>query len=149
MANKREAHLAMIQGIINRLSQNSFLLKGWSVVLVSALLAIAASSATSSLIPVAFLPAIAFWGLDGYFLWQERLFRALYDHVRRTEDDYVDYGLSTEPFRVTTTWWHEARSRISTSRPPRITWPRATLSRTLLIFHGAVVVTVSILAATT
>jgi len=31
MADKREAHLAMIQGVINRLAQNSFLLKGWSV----------------------------------------------------------------------------------------------------------------------
>ena len=36
MSHKYE-HLKMIQGIINRLSQNSFLLKGWSVILVSAL----------------------------------------------------------------------------------------------------------------
>ena len=33
------SHLEMIQGIVNRLSQNSFLLKGWTVVLVSGLFA--------------------------------------------------------------------------------------------------------------
>ena len=48
MAAKREAHLAMIQGAINRLAQNSFLLKGWSVLLVSALLVVAASSAVEA-----------------------------------------------------------------------------------------------------
>lgn len=75
MAHKLQAHLTMIQGIVNRLSQNSFLLKGWSVVLVSALLAVAASSAEGLLVFVAFLPAAAFWGLDaissgrsGYFV---------------------------------------------------------------------------------
>ena len=35
-------HLEMIQGIVNRMSINSFLLKGWSVVLVSGLFALAA-----------------------------------------------------------------------------------------------------------
>ncbi len=79
MADKREAHLAMIQGVINRHAQNSFLLKGWSVLLVFALLAVAASSSEGWILPVAFLPAAAFWGLDGYFLRQERLFRYLYN----------------------------------------------------------------------
>ena len=86
MADKREAHLAMIQGVINRLAQNSFLLKGWSVLLVSALLAVAASSSEDWILPVAFLPTAAFWGLDGYYLRQERLFRRLYDHAREVDE---------------------------------------------------------------
>lgn len=36
-------HLEFIQGVVNRLSTDSFLLKGWSVVLVSALFALSAS----------------------------------------------------------------------------------------------------------
>ena len=44
MAGEMQAHLAMIQGVVNRLAQSSLLLKGWSVVLVSALLAFAAIS---------------------------------------------------------------------------------------------------------
>ena len=83
MTARKEAHLAMIQGVVTRLGQNSFLLKGWSVLLVSALLALGAASSEKVILVVAFLPVLAFWGLDGYFLWQERLFRALYDHVRR------------------------------------------------------------------
>ena len=82
MENKR-SHLEMIQGVVNRLSHNSFLLKGWSVILVSAMFAIAAKDSNMIFIYLAYFPAISFWGLDGYFLHQERLFRALYDHVRK------------------------------------------------------------------
>jgi hypothetical protein len=39
---KKLAHLEMIQGVANRLSHNSFLLKGWCVVLVSGLFALSA-----------------------------------------------------------------------------------------------------------
>ena len=81
MDNKR-THLELIQGIINRLSTNSFVLKGWSVVLVSALFALAAPESRPAFVYLAYIPTVVFWGLDGYFLWQERLYRALYDHVR-------------------------------------------------------------------
>ena len=37
--DKKLAHLEMIQGVVNRLANCSFLLKGWSVLLVSALFA--------------------------------------------------------------------------------------------------------------
>ena len=73
----REKHLELIQGVINRMAGNSFHLKGWSVVLVSALFALAASDANINFVYLAFLPAIAFWVLDGYFLWQERMYRKL------------------------------------------------------------------------
>ena len=132
MADRREAHLAMIQGVINRLAQNSFLLKGWSVLLVSALLAVAASSSEDWILPVAFLPAVAFWGLDGYYLRQERLFRKLYDHARQA-DDGVDYGMDTGPFQ-------------SAER-----WRSVVVSRTLSAFHGtlvAAVVIVTVIAFT-
>ena len=131
MGDAREAHLAMIQRIINRLSQSSFLLKGWSVLLVSALLAFAANSSEVSILLVAFLPAIAFWGLDGYFLRQERLFRKLYDHARTADPSSVDYGMDTSPFL------------------PRTSWLRATFSRTLIAFHGALGLTIVIVIIVT
>ena len=126
MADKREAHLAMIQGVINRLAQNSFLLKGWSVLLVSALLAVAASSSEDWILPVAFLPTAAFWGLDGYYLRQERLFRRLYNHAREVEDAEVDYGMDTGPFQSA------------------VRWRSVVLSRTLSAFHGTLVAAVLI-----
>ena len=90
MDERKLKHLELIQGVINRLAGNSFLVKGWSVLLVSALLTLAARrqpDAGAGLLGIPFLPALIFWGLDGYFLWQERLYRALYNHVRVQPED--------------------------------------------------------------
>ncbi len=72
-------HLEMIQGVINRLSTNAFLLKGWTVVLVSAFFALSVRASNPAFIFLAYIPAFVFWGLDGYFLWEEKKFRALYN----------------------------------------------------------------------
>ncbi len=41
MANEQKhKHLELIQGVINRLSTNPFLLKGWSVVLILAVIVV-------------------------------------------------------------------------------------------------------------
>lgn len=119
-------HLELIQGVINRLSTNSFLLKGWSVVLVSALFALAAPESRAAFVYLAYIPAFVFWGLDGYFLWQERLYRALYDHVRSKPDAEIDFSMDTSSFRGTSPGG----------------WPEAVLSRTLLAFHGVLIVAV-------
>ena len=124
---RKGKHLEFIQGTVNRLSTNSFLLKGWSVVLVSALFALAAADSSRYFIYLAYFPAIAFWILDGYFLWQERLFRALYDHVRSLEEADVDYSMDTSPYVDRTTSW------------AGVCW-----SKTLVIFHGVVLLTVVI-----
>ena len=122
---KKLAHLKMIQGIVNRLSNNSFLLKGWSVVLVSALFALAAGNTKVYFIYLAYFPAIAFWVLDGYFLWQESLFRALYDHVRQTKEEEVDFSM-------------DIRIVKSQVKP----WSDVIFSMTLLIFHGTVLTSI-------
>lgn len=126
MENKR-THLAMIQGIVNRLAQDSFLLKGWSVVLVSALFALAATSSNRHGVCLAYFPAIAFWILDGYFLWQERLFRALYDKVRVLNEEDIDFSMATYELRA------ENKS-----------WCDAILTNTLLIFHGIVIGSIAV-----
>lgn len=118
---KKMSHLAMIQGIVNRLSQNSFLLKGWSVVLVSALFALAANDTNILFVYLAYFPAFAFWILDGYFLWQERLFRALYDYIRDLKEEEIDFSMDT--------------SIVKDKVKP---WGSVVFSKTLLIFHGTV-----------
>ena len=114
-------HLKFIQGVINRLASDSFRMKGWCVVLVAALFILLAREGRIEFIAVALVPVIAFWGLDGYFLWQERLYRALYDHVRTLAEDQIDFSLNVSPF--------------GTGRPR--TWPGAIFSRTLFVFYGA------------
>jgi hypothetical protein len=91
-------HLEFIQGVINRMAANSFLLKGWSLTLVAAVFALAAKDGNSALVPVAYLPAIVFWFLDAYFLRQERLYRALYDDVRSKGEQAIDFDLNAQRF---------------------------------------------------
>ena len=74
--------LEFIQAIISRMANNSFLLRGWVVTLVVALFALEKSSSNGRFLFIANYPILIFWLLDGYFLSQERLFRALYDTVR-------------------------------------------------------------------
>lgn len=93
------SHLTMIQDVIKRMAGNSFLLKGWSVTLVSALFALAAANSDKRFLLVAFLPVILFWTLDAYFLRQERLFRRLYDHVRSLETQSIDFSMDTSPYQ--------------------------------------------------
>ena len=103
MDELKQKHLELIQGVINRLAGNSFVVKGWSVLLVSALLALAAAARESGgdgrLLCIPLLPALIFWGLDGYFLWQEKLFRRLYNYVRVQSEDNIDFSMETEEFK--------------------------------------------------
>jgi len=74
-------HLKLVQGVISRMGQNSFALKGWSVTLVAALMALAVNSHRRSYALLALFPSAVFWGLDSYYLWQERRFRDVYNEV--------------------------------------------------------------------
>lgn len=68
----------VIQDIIKRMAFNSFLIKGWAVTLVVVALLLKGTKCQAS---IAFIPLIIFWFLDAYFLWQERMYRKLYDWV--------------------------------------------------------------------
>lgn len=125
-------HLEMIQGVINRLSTNSFLLKGWSVVLISALFALSAGDSNPAFIYLAYIPAFVFWGLDGYFLREERKFRALYNSVRKKDESDIDFSMNTEVVAG------QAGS-----------WMVATISTTLVPFHGVLIVAVVVVMVLT
>lgn len=76
---KKLKHLEMIQAVINRMANNSFMLKGWTVTLVAGIFALASKDADKMYFLIAYIPLIIFWGLDSYYLLQERLYRSLYD----------------------------------------------------------------------
>ena len=71
--------LEMIQAIIARMAQNSFVIKGWAVTLSAALLALNARGADLSFAVLAVFPAVVFCGMDAYYLSLERQFRATYN----------------------------------------------------------------------
>ena len=125
-------HLEFIQGVINRLATNSFQMKGWSVVLVAAILVLLARESRLEAAYIALAPILVFWALDAYFLWQERLYRALYDHVRTLEEAQIDFAMNVAPFRT----------------GYRRSWLGAALSHTLLFFYTALEVTAAVFAVT-
>lgn len=119
-------HLEFIQGIINRMASNSFLLKGWCVTLVSALFALAAQDSHTEFIWLAFFPVIMFWILDAYFLRQERLFRKKYDNVSSQTETEIDFSMNTSPFT----------NQVDS-------WIRTAFSWTLFIFYGTIMLAIA------
>lgn len=75
-------HLEFIQSVIARLANNSFLLKGWSVTLVAAILALTVRDSSIYPMFLALFPALVFWGLDAFYLAQERHFRKMHEDAR-------------------------------------------------------------------
>lgn len=80
-------HLEFLQAAVTRLAGNSFLLKGWGTTLALAVLVLESKVGLGKVAWLAMLVLVAFWMLDGYYLVQERRFRALYDFVRLSDED--------------------------------------------------------------
>ena len=112
-------HLRMTQAVVNRLGSNSFLVKGWSMtVIVAAMLLIARHDLENPyFVLVLVIPTLGFWILDGYFLWQERLFRKVYDEIRVQSD--TDFKMNPLKHRD----------------KPKCSWVSAMFSVTLNIFY--------------
>lgn len=90
--NKRK-HLEFIQSVINRMASNSFMLKGWAVILVAGIFVLSGKEADKTYYLVAYIPIIVFWMLDSYYLLQERLYRSLYNKVRNLNEADIDFSL--------------------------------------------------------
>lgn len=74
-------HLEFAQNAIERMARNSFTVKGWTIALTTGLFALATKEADPIYIIIAVYPAMALWGLDAYYIRQERLFRKLYEDL--------------------------------------------------------------------
>jgi hypothetical protein len=92
-------HLELIQAVITRMAGNSALIKGWSVTLSSALIGwAAANNAHIEYAALGLFPPVFFAVLDGFYLRQERLFRRLYDHIRKLDSA----NWQKDPFTMST-----------------------------------------------
>ena len=72
MDNHKLKHLEFIQNIITRMNSNSFLIKGWSITLISALFALAAKDSNINYVLITYVVIPVFWLLDGFFIATER-----------------------------------------------------------------------------
>ncbi len=102
----RRKHLDFLQLTITRMAANSFVLKGWTVTLVAALLALAAEKGRlTSGAWLALIPLFVMWGLDAFYVRQERLFRKLYEAVVEKDKDVPTYSMDTRKVKDKVTWW--------------------------------------------
>lgn len=95
----------LIQGVINRMANNSFLLKGWMITIIVAVLALTKDTLVTDDIDylsiVLLLPLIVFWYLDAFFLHKEKCFRKLYEWVianRHNSNEFL-YSLDYSRFK--------------------------------------------------
>lgn len=68
-------YLEMIQSVIQRMANNSFLLKGWTVSLIVAIFVLSDKVTDQIYFIFTYIPAIVFWILDSYYLQLERKYR--------------------------------------------------------------------------
>jgi len=123
-------HLEMIRSTIERMGTNSFLIKGWSITLVSALLVLAVQNNSQLTALWTLFPVMIFWFLDGFYLWQERLLRSLYDRVRALDENKIDFSMDTSKVENV-----KIRGRENN-------WINAIMSKTLVPFHGGMIIAI-------
>ena len=87
-------HLTIVQGVIQRMAENSRSCKVWCVTLVSAILVLVAQTGDSQHALIALAPTALFFLLDAYYLALERGFRESYgafvDKVHTSEATATD-----------------------------------------------------------
>jgi len=123
----------VIQDAIRRMASNSFLIKGWTITIVVACIALTLEGWQ---VLVAAVPIVLFWYLDAHFLLQEHMFRKLYSWVIANRLQTDEHLLEMNPTRF--------------RREVGSIYPRL-FSKTLLWFYGillAMTVVCCILAVT-
>jgi hypothetical protein len=90
------------------------------VTLAAALTAVATNESRRGLVVIAACSTALFWLIDGIYLSLERRYRELYDEVAGKDENQIDFSM-----------------KIGTDKQAR-RWLAAFVSRTLLLFYGAV-----------
>ena len=78
-ASAVQSHLEMLQGVIQRMAENSRSCKLWSITALSAVLFLAARTGVPWYTLIALVPLSLFFLLDVYYLSLERRFRGSYE----------------------------------------------------------------------
>ena len=74
-----QSHLEMLQGVIQRMAENSRSCKLWSITALSAIIFLAARTGVPWHVLIALVPLSLFFLLDVYYLSLERRFRGYYE----------------------------------------------------------------------
>jgi hypothetical protein len=120
----------LVQAIIDRMSTNSFFLKGAAVTLIGALLFVDGNTYSGL---VTFLPGLAFWSLDAYFLRTEHLYRELHRWLVTNRLKSEEFLLDLDRKSI------ENRFGKAVKRQRRIMF-----SKTLITFYGLIFLMITV-----
>ncbi len=118
----------LIQDTIKRMAFNSFLIKGWTITLVVATLLVKKGAQEPW---IALIPLVVFWFLDAYFLWQERLYRKLYDWVVENRPFTEEYLFNMNAYRFR----GEVQSRFRIMFSVTLGWFYGSIGLLIAIFY--------------
>jgi|SRR6185369_4400826 len=96
------AHVALLQGIINRLANNSTSCKTWCLTLTGAFLSLAGAAKQPAIVTFAIVPIAVFGFVDLMYLANERAYRNLYKTIveKIRNGSYV----KADAFEARATW---------------------------------------------
>ena len=118
MNEKKIAHLGFIESTIVRMATNSSTIKSWSIGILAVIigLSIAISGETNEITryvlffsSTILIVIIAF--LDAFYLFQEKLYRCLFDLVRNKKEEEIDFSMDArykvlkEKMEKVSTYW--------------------------------------------
>lgn len=121
----KRSHLEFIQGVINRLSSNTFLFKGWSITIISAIFTAMIATGNNDLLWLILGIVLMFWAIDAYYLMLERSYRKLYKQVAETSSEKISYEMNVGQFIKLSAWFEAFRRPV------------------LLLFYGVVLIVVT------
>lgn len=131
-----EKHLEFLQNNINRMNQCSFKMKGWTITIFSALVALYASSITDEksgnilYLFSAMVSTLLFWCLDSLYLSKERRFIGVYNDTIG-----VGNGKKQKPIHIS-----EYEIPIHKYKGWKYCFINAMISPTEIMFYGVIIV---------
>ena len=126
-ASERQ-NLEFIQNVIGRMGYHGMFVKVCAVLLTTGLLLTVSRNLIGSVVDfLSILPIIVFWLLDGFFLFNERLYRKKYNNVRRS---VIESDFNLDPIPCNATVLNVTGETV-----------KASFSKTLCAYYGALVFT--------
>lgn len=101
MKKSKSKHIDIVQSTISRMAQNSFAIKGWTITILVGLFVFLQNDKFRNNIFIYLIPIIFFWLLDSYYLWQERLFRKLYNDIIVNVTEESDLSMNVTQYKNT------------------------------------------------
>lgn len=101
MKESKLKHIDIVQSTITRMAQNSFAIKGWTITILVGLFVFVQNEKFKHNIFIYLIPIIFFWLLDSYYLWQERLFRKLYNDIIVNVTEESDLSMNIAQYKNT------------------------------------------------